>query len=562
MMSVDNNGIDHRLSLVAQLTSIGNGLTHHQFETLVLAGQILELPRPKLSEVAREQSFTGLYRLIEEKNPQTAASIIYQLLIRVGFPRPKLDGLKQFISDDFDHICSNKELDLMLTISFILGNMNETCYSTFKEVARRTFLAEYAPDRITSPIHLIELLMGRDSLLLKYLYAWLDISGASLYHRNLKQFCERQGLPEPNWSTLINNQGYENIQLLDFSESNFVMVQNPIILTKLKCKDLKRYTYLPCLVILIVLLPVLFGCMTLFGYEFSQKNATNATYYVGSNTTAKLACYDSNEIQSVIITPNDDTSKGAIMYATQDEPSTVDVLLPSEVIWPSPPRKNNKRIDGSAQLLTINYYNKKKYLTYAAEGVITYTVKLNYIPVNPTECPFRIYVFNSVHDYDLFFAAVSNGEDTNHIPHTNTSCFRDNGTYILNFTLNDDFYLFVMRPVENILVGINASANLTHYVMPSNAKGSCTLNKQCTFNFTFQAINSKWCIYGSSDNLSQSEVNVTSIAISWTLLIKFSLSIGIFVFAVCLFTLLMMVTCISVHLMKQYRAVHVYDIIN
>ena len=185
-------------ALRAQLVKIDPGLSDHQLHSLKLACRLLDIPQ----ETA--YSFIDLYELIEHKMPHCAPSLVYQMLLRVGFPKCNLQELHRFVTFEI-HLEENIMLDLVLTLAFLLGEMNSECYEQVKEIARKTFLPEYHQTRILSPSHLLELLLDKGVISLEnlnYLFAWFEAVGCVEYHDHLRQFCVRHGIQEPDWSNL------------------------------------------------------------------------------------------------------------------------------------------------------------------------------------------------------------------------------------------------------------------------------------------------------------------------------------------------------------------------
>ena len=193
---------DIKRALRIQLVNIEPGLSDHQLHSLKLACFLLDIPRQQLENA---DTFIDLYQLIEHKMPQHAPSLIYQMLILVGFPKPLLKGLLPFVNIKI-HLERNQIIDLTLTISFILEEISEKNYCKFKEFARLAFLPEYHTSRILSRSHLLELLQDRNVLTpqyLIYMFAWLEAAGCPLQIEYLREFCARQSMAVPNWSEVI-----------------------------------------------------------------------------------------------------------------------------------------------------------------------------------------------------------------------------------------------------------------------------------------------------------------------------------------------------------------------
>ena len=200
MISAQSN-LQFKRTLRVQLVNIEPGLSEHQFHSLKLACFLLDIPRQQLENA---DTFIDLYQLLEQKIPQHAPSLIYQMLILVGFPKPLLRGLLPFVNMEI-HLEQNQLMDLTLTLSFILGEISEKKYRKFKELARLTFLPEYHTSRILSRSHLLELLQDRNVLILNhlvYMFAWLEAAGCPLQVEYLREFCVRQSLIVPDWSEL------------------------------------------------------------------------------------------------------------------------------------------------------------------------------------------------------------------------------------------------------------------------------------------------------------------------------------------------------------------------
>ena len=200
-MEFTKSNSDIKRALGIQLVNIEPGLSDHQLHSLKLACFLLDIPRQQLENA---DTFIDLYQLIEHKMPQHAPSLIYQMLILVGFPKPLLRGLLPFVNMEIQ-LEENQIIDLTLTISFILGEISEKSYQKFKELSRLTFLPEYHTSRISSRSHLLELLQDRNVLTpnnLIYMFAWLQAGGCSLQVEYLREFCARQSLTVPDWSEL------------------------------------------------------------------------------------------------------------------------------------------------------------------------------------------------------------------------------------------------------------------------------------------------------------------------------------------------------------------------
>ena len=200
-MELAQSNPDIKRALGIQLVNIEPGLSDHQLHSLKLACFLLDIPRQQLENA---DTFIDLYQLIEHKMPQHAPSLIYQMLILVGFPKPLLRGLLPFVNMKIQ-LEENRTIDLTLTLSFILGEISEMKYRKFKELARLTFLPEYHTSRILSRSHLLELLQDKNVLTpnhLIYMFAWLIETSCPLQVEYLREFCARQNLTIPDWSGL------------------------------------------------------------------------------------------------------------------------------------------------------------------------------------------------------------------------------------------------------------------------------------------------------------------------------------------------------------------------
>ena len=123
MKSAKSN-LQFKRALGIQLVNIEPGLSDHQLHSLKLACFLLDIPRQQLENA---DTFIDLYQLIEHKIPQQAPSLIYQMLILVGFLKPLLKGLLPFVNIKI-HLEKNLVMDLTLTLSFILGDISEKSY--------------------------------------------------------------------------------------------------------------------------------------------------------------------------------------------------------------------------------------------------------------------------------------------------------------------------------------------------------------------------------------------------------------------------------------------------
>ena len=223
MISAQSN-LQFKRTLRVQLVNIEPGLSEHQFHSLKLACFLLDIPRQQLENA---DTFIDLYQLLEQKIPQRAPSLIYQMLILVGFPKPLLRGLLPFVNMEI-HLEQNQLMDLTLTLSFILGEISEKKYRKFKELARLTFLPEYHTSRILSRSHLLELLQDRNVLILNhlvYMFAWLEAAGCPLQVEYLREFCVRQSLIVPDWSKLqlpeLGEFIYKELYIKQLKDFNF-----------------------------------------------------------------------------------------------------------------------------------------------------------------------------------------------------------------------------------------------------------------------------------------------------------------------------------------------------
>lgn len=188
-----------RVALASQLLRINPSISEHQFHCLKLACLMLDISREKLDCTA---SFTDLYQLIEQKVPEYAPSLAYQMLCRIGVVETNLQDFKQFVIEEV-RLENNHQLDFLLTLAFILEDINEMSYRKFKEFSRLMFLQEYHPSRIMSRPHLIELLFDKNVInpeYLMYFLAWLHAAGCSFEAQYLRQYCSRQGIDEPDYA--------------------------------------------------------------------------------------------------------------------------------------------------------------------------------------------------------------------------------------------------------------------------------------------------------------------------------------------------------------------------
>lgn len=188
-----------RVALAAQLLRINPSISEHQFHCLKLACLMFNISREKLDST---ESFTDLYQLIEQKVPQYAPSLAYQMLSRVGVAETNLLDFKQFVIEQV-RLEDNQPLDLLLTLAFILEDISERSYGKFKEFSRLAFLQEYHPSRISSRSYLLELFYDKDLInpdYLMYFLAWLYGAGCSFEVQSLRQYCARQGIDEPDYN--------------------------------------------------------------------------------------------------------------------------------------------------------------------------------------------------------------------------------------------------------------------------------------------------------------------------------------------------------------------------
>ena len=180
---------------------INPSVSAHQLQSLKLACLTLDISREKLDTI---ETFTDLYQLIEQRLPQNAPSLAYQMLYQVGVKRTALDDFKPFVVEQIS-LREYPLLDLILTLAFILEEINEKNYRQFREYSRQAFLDVYHPSRIKSRSHLLELLYDKNIIDLDYLvhfFAWLNAAACYFQAQYLREYCARQRIDEPDYTDM------------------------------------------------------------------------------------------------------------------------------------------------------------------------------------------------------------------------------------------------------------------------------------------------------------------------------------------------------------------------
>uniref|UniRef100_A0A1X7UHZ6 Uncharacterized protein n=1 Tax=Amphimedon queenslandica TaxID=400682 RepID=A0A1X7UHZ6_AMPQE len=149
---------------------------------------------------------TSVYYLLERQHDSSALNILILILMRLGIDTVLVGALKKHVKQNEIVIEGYQKVDFILTVSCILRSLHKRQYKSLKEMARRTFLNNYDPSNIKTRTHLLQLLFDQDCLTptsFRFLFAWLEVVGCSLYHIELKAYCRRHEIKIPEWDNLV-----------------------------------------------------------------------------------------------------------------------------------------------------------------------------------------------------------------------------------------------------------------------------------------------------------------------------------------------------------------------
>ena len=151
---------------------------------------------------------TAVFNLIEAKYPAFAINLLLIILTGLEIQSSLIDELKEYAKSEISEIprdCRQK-MDFILTVSCILRHLQKNQYLSLKEIARRTFLALYNSHNIKSRTRLLHLLLDQNCLThesFRELFAWLEVVGCSCLQTNLRAYCQRYNIEEPEWNSLV-----------------------------------------------------------------------------------------------------------------------------------------------------------------------------------------------------------------------------------------------------------------------------------------------------------------------------------------------------------------------
>ena len=192
-----------RLSKMSiKLVFLNNSLDDPQFSTLKLACKALNISRQELDNA---NLFTDVFRLIEQSRPQDALALVLQILVRIGVSEALLQSLKGEVQEE-TRLEDNSLMDLILTVASVFRNLSTEQFQCLKEIARRTYFIQHHSTKIKSRNHLLEMMLDDNILTPQdfgFLFAWLEVVECSAQHELLRQYCQRQGIVEPDWGGLV-----------------------------------------------------------------------------------------------------------------------------------------------------------------------------------------------------------------------------------------------------------------------------------------------------------------------------------------------------------------------
>ena len=202
IMAVEGSSESRLSNMSMKLVFLNSSLDDRQLSTLKLACKALNVSRQELDNA---NMFTDVYRLIEQSCPQKSLSLVLQILVRIGVSEALLQSLKGEVQEE-TRLEDNLLMDLILTVTSIFRNLSDEQFQCLKEIARRTYFIQHHTTKIKSRNHLLEMMLD-DSILTPqdfgFLFAWLEVIECSAQHVLLKQYCQRQGIVEPDWEGLV-----------------------------------------------------------------------------------------------------------------------------------------------------------------------------------------------------------------------------------------------------------------------------------------------------------------------------------------------------------------------
>lgn len=146
-----------------------------------------------------------IYNLLERKTGSSSAAlhIVVHMLERLDVDQQIVEALKKYVNQD--EIIDQK-VDFTLTISCILCQLEQSQFDSFKSMAKTVLSTRHISSTIRSRVHLLQLLLEQNCISptsFSRLFAWLKLIGCEIYHDQLKDYCTRHNLSEPNWQHLI-----------------------------------------------------------------------------------------------------------------------------------------------------------------------------------------------------------------------------------------------------------------------------------------------------------------------------------------------------------------------
>lgn len=195
---------DSNTELTNKLVALNDSVSLRNLDIVKLvAKHAFDIKQQDLDEA---QLLTAVYTLIEKKHEDAALNIVIIILMRLDVQRSLVDALKRHVKKNEVLIEGYQKMDFILTVSNILCGLHERQYLSLREIARRTFLPTYDPSNITSRTHLFQLLLDQGCFTQTsfcYLFAWLEVIGCSARQAELRGYCRRHNIDEPEWQFMI-----------------------------------------------------------------------------------------------------------------------------------------------------------------------------------------------------------------------------------------------------------------------------------------------------------------------------------------------------------------------
>ena len=310
-----------------------------------------------------------------------------------------------------------------------------------------------------------------------------------------------------------------------------------------------------CLILLCFLLSFMFLILSSltggFTYYFIGPPRSDFTYLIGSGTLVFIDCYSTLHSRSISVSKASTQEFQTQMYLlNKNNITTVTSILPTY----------NITLHETANLrIGINYGGTDSPI-YTADAPATYMYQLSTVSdMNLTDCPLRLFLFDSSDDYNDFRGEHSGPVDgainsSQCIPVTTIS-----NTYSVNFSLPKRGFYFVGLDIgKGVSVNISVSASLMGFDIPSSIfPQRCELNNfhsTCNYHMTDDSVPSSdedICLLVESGNHFLQNISVHSVPVIWNRNSVLTLSVGSGL--ICVYVILSCMLISAVYILRKRK---------